>query len=180
MHTPSIPALFPVAKKPGSCSNDTASPSENVSAAPVAYVLKYPILLQEAHAEVVPHAEEDPHAPKAAPTAEEKEVAAPAAEETMPAAEPADLAPAASAASDEPIAEAVVALQQVLEPEPVPEMPAPAPEGAPWQPVPGTFMTSSLQSFLHCQERVPCWTVCCTKSKASCMCCLPANCTVRC
>jgi hypothetical protein len=95
---------------------------------------------------VVPHAEEDPHAREAAPAAEDKELDAPAAEEATPAAEVADLAPAASAASGEPIAEAVVALQQVLEPEPVPEKPAPAPEGAPLL----ILMTSSPRSFLHC------------------------------
>ena len=95
---------------------------------------------------MLPHAEEDPQAPEAAPAAEDKEIDAPAAEEATPAAEVANLAPAASAASGDPIAEAVVALQQVLEPEPVPEVPAPAPEGALLL-IP---MTSSPRSFLLC------------------------------
>ncbi len=99
-------------------------------------VLKTHVLLQEAHAEVTSRAEEDPHAPETAPAAEDKEITAPIAGAAVPAGEAADLAPAGSAASGEPIAQAVVALQQVLEPEPVPNNPAPAPEGAPWQPVP--------------------------------------------
>ena len=69
---------------------------------------------------MVPHAKEDPQAREAAPAAEDKEIDTPAAEETTPAAEVANLAPAASAAIGEPIAEAVMALQQVLEPEPEP------------------------------------------------------------
>ena len=63
---------------------------------------------------MVPHAKEDPQAREAAPAAEDKEIDTPAAEETTPAAEVANLAPAASAAIGEPIAEAVMALPSSL------------------------------------------------------------------